>query len=195
MSSSTEFNPANFPSSHLVDLNSVAFPYTPAQFANTPAPFANIPVPFLTTPAPFPNIYAPFLNTPAPFPNIPAPFLNTPAPFPNIPAPFTVPPHPINVNSVAFPNIPPAVSPDTPVIFQETPDSVANGQFDYSEFDFGGLDFSNIFDVVDDGAGVASTEGMEIGDAEGDQDKEVGQEAQNLAHLYDPKSLEVASAS
>ncbi|KIM76846.1 hypothetical protein PILCRDRAFT_12538 [Piloderma croceum F 1598] len=232
-SDSTHFNPANFASSHLVNVGSVAFPNAPAQFANIPAPFPNTPAPFPNIPAPFPNnpaqfpnisaqfpnTPAPFLNIPAPFPNIPAPFpntpaafLNPPAPFPGIPAPFAnfLPPHPINANSVAFPDIP-AAFPDIPAAFQEAPDPVAqdqNGQPDYLGFD---LDFFNIFNIAEDGPGpaedgpgatedsatgvVVSTEGMEIDDTESDQGEEDGQEAQGVAHLRDPRSLDTASAS
>ncbi|KIM86363.1 hypothetical protein PILCRDRAFT_4862 [Piloderma croceum F 1598] len=151
MSGSTYFNPANFASSHLVNVGSVTFPNAPTQFANIPAPFPNTPAPFPNTPAPFPdipapfpNIPAPFPNTPVPFPNTPAPFLNPLAPFPGIPVPFTnfLPPHPINANSVAFPDI--------PAVFQEAPDPVdqdQNGQPNYLGFD---LDFSNIFNIAED---------------------------------------------
>jgi hypothetical protein len=69
-SGSTHFNPANFPSSHLINVSSVAFPNTSAQSTNIPALFPNTPVSFPNTPVPFLNTLAPFPNIPVRLPNL-----------------------------------------------------------------------------------------------------------------------------
>jgi hypothetical protein len=203
----TNFNPANF-ASHLVNVNT-PLPITPAPFPGAPMPFANFPAPLPNTPTPFPGTPAPFANFPAQFPSAPAQFPNAPffnplAPFPDIPGQFAnfLPPHPINANSVVFPDIIDG--------FQEAPDPVAqdqSGQPDVSGIDF---NFSEFFNIAEDGSGAAedgpgaaedgatgvvSTGGMEIEDAEGDRGEEEGQEAQGVAHLYNHRSLDTASAS